>query len=143
MALWRRGAACRAFAGAGGASDGISVERVARRFGLKGLGSADFLVNGEDAYLLEINPRPGATLDIFDSEAEPLLRIHLEAVLEQPASRRPLKLSRRPCAAAIVYATEPITVSQTMVWPDWSADRPYMRGTHRQKPPDMHCVGAS
>jgi predicted ATP-grasp superfamily ATP-dependent carboligase len=27
-------------------------------------------------------------------------------------------------ASAIVYATEPITVSQTMVWPDWTADRP-------------------
>ena len=72
-----------------------SVERVAQCFDLKGLGSADFLVNGEDFHLLEINPRPGATLDIFDSEAEPLLRIHLEAVLENrlptdpPPSRRP------------------------------------------------------
>ena len=99
------------------------VERVAKCFALKGLGSADFLVNGEEASLLEINPRPGATLDIFDSEAEPLLRIHLEAVLD---NRLPTALRNLPAAtaSAIVYATEPITVSQTMIWPDWTADRP-------------------
>ncbi|MFZ0397646.1 MAG: ATP-grasp domain-containing protein [Methyloceanibacter sp.] len=102
-----------------------TVERVAQCFDLKGLGSADFLVNGEDFYLLEINPRPGATLDIFDSEAEPLLRIHLEAVLD---NRLPTALRNLPAAtaAAIVYATEPITVSQTMIWPDWTFDRPHI-----------------
>ena len=117
------------------------MERVAQCFDLKGLGSADFLVNGEDFYLLEINPRPGATLDIFDSEAEPLLRIHLEAVLD---NRLPTALRNLPAAtaAAIVYATEPITVSQTMIWPDWTVRSAPDRGTHRQRPPNMHCVGA-
>jgi predicted ATP-grasp superfamily ATP-dependent carboligase len=100
-----------------------SVERVAQCFALRGLGSADFLVNGDEARLLEVNPRPGATLDIFDSEADPLLRIHLEAVLD---NRLPTALRNLPAASAsaIVYATEPITVSQTMIWPDWTADRP-------------------
>ena len=36
--------------------------------------------NGDEALLLEINPRPGATLDIFDCGAMPLLRLHVEAV---------------------------------------------------------------
>ena len=101
------------------------VERVAQCFDLTGLGSADFLVDGEDFHLLEINPRPGATLDIFDGGAEPLLRIHLEAVLK---NRLPTALRNLPAAtaAAIVYATEPITVSQTMIWPDWTADRPHI-----------------
>jgi predicted ATP-grasp superfamily ATP-dependent carboligase len=100
-----------------------STEQVAATFELKGLGSADFLVDGEEAYLLEINPRPGATLDIFDSEADPLLRIHLAAVLERRLPGGPLGLPEAS-AAAIVYATEPMTVSQTMVWPEWTADRP-------------------
>jgi predicted ATP-grasp superfamily ATP-dependent carboligase len=100
-----------------------SVERVAQCFALRGLGSADFLVNGDEARLLEVNPRPGATLDIFDSEADPLLRIHLEAVLD---NRLPTALRNLPAAtaSAIVYATEPITVTQTMIWPDWTADQP-------------------
>jgi len=100
-----------------------SAEQVAATFGLKGLGSADFLIDGEEAWLLEINPRPGATLDIFDSEAVPLLRIHLAAVLERRLPDGPLGLSEAS-AAAIVYATEPLTVSQSMVWPEWTADRP-------------------
>ena len=101
------------------------VERVAQCFALNGLGSADFLVNGEEASLLEVNPRPGATLDIFDTEAEPLVRIHLEAVLDNrlPTVLRNLQAAT---ASAIVYATEPITVTQTMIWPDWTADRPRM-----------------
>ena len=41
-----------------------------------------FCCDGEDALLLEINPRPGATLDIFDRGARPLLRLHLEAIRE-------------------------------------------------------------
>jgi predicted ATP-grasp superfamily ATP-dependent carboligase len=100
-----------------------SVGRVAKCFGLKGLGSADFLVSGGEARLLEINPRPGATLDIFDSEATPLLRIHTEAVVHNRLPTAPLNLPAAS-AAAIVYAMEPITVSQTMIWPDWTADRP-------------------
>ena len=100
-----------------------SVERVAQGFDLKGLGSADFLVSGDEAHLLEVNPRPGATLDIFDGGVVPLLRIHLEAVLENRLPTAPLNLPSAS-AAAIVYATEPIAVSQTMTWPDWTADRP-------------------
>jgi uncharacterized protein len=99
------------------------VERAAPCLALKGLGSADFLVNGHEALLLEINPRPGATLDIFDSEAEPLLRLHLEAVLDNRLPTAPLTLPAAG-AAAIVYATEPITMPNTMVWQDWTADRP-------------------
>jgi uncharacterized protein len=100
-----------------------SVERVAQGFDLKGLGSVDFVVDGGEARLLEVNPRPGATLDIFDGGAEPLLRIHLKAVLENRLPTAPLNLPSAS-AAAIVYATDPVTVSETMVWPDWTADRP-------------------
>ena len=99
------------------------VERVAPHFELSGLGSADFLVNRDEVRLIEINPRPGATLDIFDSEAQPLLRLHLEAVLENRLPTAPLALPAAS-SAAIVYAMEPITVSKTMIWADWTADRP-------------------
>ena len=53
--------------------------RLARRAGLVGLCSAD-LIRGPDGYrLVEINPRPGATLDIFDSPEAPLMEAHLRA----------------------------------------------------------------
>ncbi len=63
-----------------------AVAGVARAFRIKGLASADFLVRDEEALLLEINPRPGATLDIFDCGATPLLRLHLDAVRRQAAA---------------------------------------------------------
>ncbi|MGB2933088.1 MAG: ATP-grasp domain-containing protein [Methyloceanibacter sp.] len=103
-----------------------AVERVACAFQLKGLGSADFLVGeGRDgaAFLLEINPRPGATLDIFDSDDEPLLGLHLDAVLSHRLPEGPLRL-QGASSAAIVYASEPFMVSAEMIWPDWAADQP-------------------
>ncbi len=103
-----------------------AVERVACAFQLKGLGSADFLVgDGRDgpALLLEINPRPGATLDIFDSDDEPLLGLHLDAVLSHRLPEGPLRL-KGASSAAIVYASEPFVVTREMIWPDWAADQP-------------------
>jgi len=100
-----------------------ATERVAAAFQLTGLGSADFLVRGEDAFLLEINPRPGATLDIFDSEDMPLLRLHFDAVGSGRLPDGPLERDDAR-AAAIVYAPEAVQVSPEMSWPDWAADQP-------------------
>jgi predicted ATP-grasp superfamily ATP-dependent carboligase len=99
------------------------AETVAASLKLKGLGSADFLVQGGSALLLEINPRPGATLDIFDSRTKSVLGIHLDAVLEGTLPSVPLGHADAR-AAGIVYATEPVTISETVEWPDWTADRP-------------------
>jgi predicted ATP-grasp superfamily ATP-dependent carboligase len=99
------------------------VQNAAGAFGLKGLGSADFLIDGEEPRLLEINPRPGATLDIFDSEAHPLLHLHIRAVLEGILPMAPLPLGEAT-AAAIVYAPAPVIVPPGMAWPDWTSDQP-------------------
>jgi predicted ATP-grasp superfamily ATP-dependent carboligase len=99
-----------------------AVEQVAAAFALKGLGSADFIVRQDDeALLLEINPRPGATLDIFDSGAQPLLRLHREAV-EGRLPSAGLGLVGA-AASAIVFAPKRLIVGG-LDWPDWTADRP-------------------
>jgi predicted ATP-grasp superfamily ATP-dependent carboligase len=99
-----------------------AVEHVVAAFALKGLGSADFMVRADEALMLEINPRPGATLDIFDSEKETLLKLHLDAVLDGvlPGGRLGLKGA---AASAIVYARRRLAVPD-LNWPDWAADRP-------------------
>ena len=80
--LWRYGGAVRpAFSVASdGAGDDFCRCQPRPCFRIKGLASADFLVRDGKALLLEINPRPGATLDIFDCGATPLLRLHVDAV---------------------------------------------------------------
>lgn len=106
----------------GEALSGIA-ERLAAGFGLAGLNSADFLVAGKTIHLLEVNPRPGASLEIFDrAPMPPLMGLHRDAC----AGRLPGSLPvLRACRAAVVqYAPGPILIGEDRRWPDWTADRP-------------------
>ena len=87
--------------------------------GVRGLASADFLDDGETFWLLEINPRPGATLVVFDDDDDPLIRRHIAALTDGPAAPAKPRAAR---AAQIVYAESDITAPAE--WPDWAADRP-------------------
>ncbi len=91
-----------------------------RRAGLVGLCSADFIRNANGYQLIEINPRPGATLDIFDSSDAPLMEAHLRA-----ARGEPYRLPRFPdsMASMITYAATPVAQFPALQWPDWTADR--------------------
>ena len=53
--------------------------RVVEAARLVGLNSVDFLVAEDGWHLIEINPRPGATLDIFRSAEPSLFALHVEA----------------------------------------------------------------
>lgn len=104
------------------------VDRLARAFNLRGAASFDFIVNGETAFLLEINPRPGATLDVFDDPAGTMFNAHIEASSGLPLDRRggEMDIAR---AAVILHADRgPLTLGN-YDWPDWSADRG-RPGTH-------------
>ena len=105
-----------------------SVLKASAAFKLKGLGSADFIVDEDTgtALLLEINPRPGATLDIFDEETQPLLKLHVDAILDGKLPAGPLALEGA-MASALVYAPERLIIPEDMDWPDWVADRPKPR----------------
>jgi predicted ATP-grasp superfamily ATP-dependent carboligase len=123
--LWRYGGAVRPAALPARLARAMAsaVKRVARAFELKGLGSADFMVSDEEPLLLEINPRPGATLDIFDSDVTPLLKVHLNAVMQGRLPRQGLKFPDA-MASAIVYAKSGVAVLPGVIWPGWVADRP-------------------
>jgi predicted ATP-grasp superfamily ATP-dependent carboligase len=100
-----------------------TVKKLARAYPIKGLASADFLLNGDDPLLLEINPRPGATLDIFDRGTRPLLSLHIEAARDGTLPSRGLAL-QGAMASAIVYATRRGQAPADGAWPAWVADRP-------------------
>ena len=122
---WRYGGAARPtrLPAAAKAAMVVAVERTTEAFGVVGLASADFMVEGGSALLLEINPRPGATLDIFDSPRAPLVALHLDAVLKRKLPKARLTLAGA-MASSIVFAPRAVTVPLTMTWPDWAADRP-------------------
>jgi predicted ATP-grasp superfamily ATP-dependent carboligase len=104
-----------------------AVRKLAAAFSLVGLNSADFLVDGESIWLLEINPRPGATLDIFEPLGGSLFALHMAACRGKlfAAPHHPEGAK----ASAIVYAENDIPCVPTLDWPDWSADRPAVGST--------------
>lgn len=99
------------------------VTRLAAAFGLVGLNSADFLLNGQALHLLEINPRPGASLDVFDRRPmPPLFGLHVDACAGRLPRDVPTLWGCR--AAEVVYAAAPIRIDGGTLWPAWAADRP-------------------
>jgi predicted ATP-grasp superfamily ATP-dependent carboligase len=96
-----------------------------RRTGLAGLCSADFIDGDSGLHLIEINPRPGATLDIFDSDETPLIREHLRAVMGSSIS---VPAYRGSAASAIAYTARAISAFPQVAWPAMTADH-QMQGT--------------
>lgn len=100
-----------------------AVYRIAAEFELVGLNSADFIVgdNGE-WWLLEINPRPGATLDIYDMAETSLFAMHLDAVMYETLPAVP-ELDGA-AATQIIYASQALSVPSDLRYPGWTVDRP-------------------
>lgn len=99
-----------------------SVRRLVAATGLRGLASADLLIDGDAWWLLEINPRPGATLDALDRRETSLLLAHIEASL----GRMP-ELGPPPGDAAgseICYAARRYACMSPLSWPEFARDRP-------------------
>jgi predicted ATP-grasp superfamily ATP-dependent carboligase len=90
------------------------------RAGLVGLCSADFIRTADGYTLIEINPRPGATLDIFDDAEAPLIEAHLRA-----STGKAYRLPRfaDSMASMVTYAGVPIDRFPAVEWPEWTADR--------------------
>jgi predicted ATP-grasp superfamily ATP-dependent carboligase len=99
-----------------------AVERMSEAVPLIGLNSFDFLVDGGKFWLLEVNPRPGATLDLFESESDTqsLFALHVAAC----SGRLSAPPRQDGCRAVeILYADFDIVSTPALDWPDWAVDR--------------------
>lgn len=102
---------------------------VTRKLGLVGLNSVDFIVEAglKEFHVIEVNPRPGATLDIFERLLPvSLFDLHLRACRKDLARDAASAAARGPRAAAsaILYAYEDTIITPDFAWPEWTADRP-------------------
>jgi predicted ATP-grasp superfamily ATP-dependent carboligase len=110
-----------------------AIQGIVRSTGLRGLASADILVDGRRWWMLEINPRPGATMDVLDRRARPLFQQHIDAcrgILSEP--------ERAPGGASgtkIVYARRTVPVVPAIDWPTFVMDRPQPNSTIRAGAP--------
>nr|WP_210270009.1 ATP-grasp domain-containing protein [Hyphomicrobium methylovorum] len=97
--------------------------RVADAMKLTGMASFDFIVSNGIPHLLEVNPRPGASLDVLDDARGSQFQAHIAACFGNPP---PVATRSRPQAAramAILHADRRSVALGDMHWPDWSADR--------------------
>ena len=89
-----------------------AVRALVATFRLRGLGSLDYLLDGERVWVLELNPRPPASMALYpDAGGAGVLRAHLRACLHDELPNPP-----RPAACVggteIVYATRALRLDE-------------------------------
>lgn len=101
-----------------------AAQRLTSAVGLRGINSIDAIMDGERAWLLEINPRLSATFDLY--RALPgqvsLFDLHLAACGGSLADMPQLEAQAR--AHHIVYALDELRLPEDIEWPAWVSDLP-------------------
>lgn len=88
-------------------------------FRLRGLNSLDFIYKDGRCYVLEINARPSASLQLYGPEA---LAKHIQAVVTGAFERG--EADKAWAAYQIIYASRETVIGASGLWPDWIVDRP-------------------
>lgn len=106
-----------------------AAEKLTAAFGLLGLNSLDAIVQGESAYVLEVNPRLSATVDLYaidshEGEHENLLNWHVNACLKDADFKYEKTVFKASKAHAIVYAPFDLQIAHDFNWPEWAVDNP-------------------
>lgn len=99
------------------------VARLTRAVGLKGVNSLDFMRDGAMCRVLEINPRPSATLALYDPDIpEGLCARHIRACCGELGGVWPERYRVR--GFRVWFAPSDIVLPMALDWPEWCADRP-------------------
>ena len=100
-----------------------AAERITAGLGLRGLNSLDCMVDEENVWVLEVNPRLSATFSLYDANRSGALL--LEAHMQASMGCMPEPLPQEPSQAHLIYyAPFDLAVPVAMDWPDWVADVP-------------------
>lgn len=95
------------------------VSSLVKEFGLIGLNSIDFILDSDQCYVLEINPRPSASMQLYDSN---LVTGHINSCLYQSLD---IDINIETYSAyQIVFAETKVVIKKEIKWPKWVVDRP-------------------
>ena len=90
-----------------------AVACVTRHLGLKGLNSLDFLLDGERVSVIEVNPRPSATMELHDHRVDGgLVKAHLLACTQRLLPPESAVAASRPRGTQVLYARRRLTMSR-------------------------------
>jgi methenyltetrahydromethanopterin cyclohydrolase len=98
------------------------LKQLVRRYELKGLNSMDFIQHGEKSYVLEINPRPSASMALSNGD---LLIAHIHASQGLLGDYRPNQTGYT--GYQIVFARQSLLIPECFEWPDGCMDLPLSR----------------
>ena len=104
-----------------------AAAQLAQRLELIGLNSLDVIADipRSKFSVIEVNPRPGATLDVYERLlGASLLELHLRACCGELPSFGRARSRPRAAASVILYTNEELSISREISWPEWTADRP-------------------
>ncbi len=102
-----------------------AIDALVARTGLVGCNSLDFLLDGVRPSVLEINPRPSATMDLYDDDwATGLFDAHLKACRGRLPRAAAARRARAARAHAIVYAHKPLQIPADAAFAPWCSDLP-------------------
>jgi predicted ATP-grasp superfamily ATP-dependent carboligase len=93
--------------------------------GLCGVNSLDFILHEDEIYVLELNPRPTATLELYEDKfPDGAMRGHVVACLGQLPTLNPAGRGEAVRGHHIVYAEQSMLIDSLVRWPAWVKDRP-------------------
>ncbi len=104
----------------------ISIENaaalLAAHYQFRGLISLDTIIQNDKWWLLEVNPRPGATFELHEG-AESFLAAHCLAFCDQSPTLKSVTNLGEFTAHSVVYASNALTLPSDWEWPTWVQDR--------------------
>lgn len=99
------------------------MAKLTAEYGLMGLNGIDFIVDDNQCWFLEINPRPPASIALYAQDID-LINLHIDACNGYlPEIDRPTMTQIK--AYQIVYAQAPVIIRKEISWPQWASDRPW------------------
>ncbi len=95
------------------------VSSLVNEFGLIGLNSVDFILENNHCYVLEVNPRPSASMQLYDAN---LIRGHINSCLDKSLD---IQISLKEYSGyQVVFAETNVVIKKNIQWPKWIVDRP-------------------
>lgn len=98
-----------------------TAQALTAALGLRGFNGLDVLVRDDEFVVLEINPRPGATFELYEPKyAESFFVLHMRACCGELPPMTPV--SPLAYAHAVVYAPRALVIAESTAWPDGCSD---------------------
>ncbi|MBN1538327.1 MAG: ATP-grasp domain-containing protein [Anaerolineales bacterium] len=95
----------------------LAAQSITRVFGLVGLNGIDFIIEGETPYILEVNPRCSASVELLEMAGSfNAFDLHVRACQSKLSALSPLEEKVVYWGKGILYARQEVNVPDTSGW---------------------------